>query len=204
MQEFVESGIYPYSMLACQKDCLQSNMSKVCGCVDTLYSDVPLCDVLNKTQDACVQLMYFFYVSGKLGCDCKQPCRSTSYTKTMSQTSWPSSVYSNRLWSSLVAVNQKIRPIHKKKDLSRNLARLKFYFESLNSERLSEVEDYPLSGLWADIGGALGLWIGLSIITVVEFFEFVFEVCARGRVKRRGRCKDPKQVKQRGPDSTDL
>ncbi|XP_070561544.1 uncharacterized protein [Ptychodera flava] len=184
-QTDVDSGAYFYSMLACQRDCLNREMFKFCGCVDVIYLDKPYCDVLNKTQDTCVQLMHYFYQSGKLECHCQQSCSITQYTKMMSLTSWPSSTYAPRLMSSLLAVNPKIRSIMTSDDTIRNnLARLKIYYESLNLELMSEVEDYPASQLLADIGGALGLWIGLSVITVIEFAEFIFEVVTRGNVEK--------------------
>ncbi|XP_077864394.1 uncharacterized protein LOC144349923 [Saccoglossus kowalevskii] len=175
---YVDSGEYHYSLLACQKDCLHTRMYEKCGCLYFFSNHKPACDVQNKTQDACVQLMYYFYQKGKLGCDCQQPCSITEYQKMLSLTSWPSRPFSPRLLSSLLAVNPKVRTISDQDDngISMNLARVKIYFESLNFERVSEVEDYPFNQLMADVGGALGLWVGLSIITVIEFGEFVYEM----------------------------
>ncbi|XP_077863988.1 uncharacterized protein LOC144349047 [Saccoglossus kowalevskii] len=186
--EYVDSGEYRYSLIACQKDCLHSRMYEYCGCVDTFYQNKRQCDVFNKTQDVCAQLMYFFYQKGKLGCMCQQPCSVTQYQKMLSLTSWPSSTFSPRLLSSLMAVNPKIRTLSGY-DVSMNLARIKIYFESLNFERVLEVEDYPYTQLMADIGGALGLWVGLSIITVVEFAEFIYEIIL-SLIKKRSKRED--------------
>ncbi|XP_070562378.1 uncharacterized protein [Ptychodera flava] len=184
-QTHVDSGAFFYSISACQRDCLYRETFKKCGCVPVSYLSKPYCDVLNKTQDACVQLINFFYQNAKLQCDCRQRCSITEYTKMMSLTSWPSSSYSPRLISSLLAVNPKIRSIMTSDDaISKNLARVKIYYESLNLERISEVKDYPDSQLMADVGGALGLWIGLSIITVVEFLEFLLDVISKGTTKK--------------------
>nr|XP_006820069.1 PREDICTED: uncharacterized protein LOC100370225 [Saccoglossus kowalevskii] len=186
-KKYVDSGEYRYSLIACQKECLHLRMYDKCGCVDSFFEDKPLCDILDKEQDACVQLMYYFYQKGNLGCDCQQPCSVTKYDKILSLTTWPSSTFSPRLLSSLLAVNPKVGTIAKENQLSANLARVKIYFESLNFERVLEVEDYPFPQLMADVGGALGLWVGLSLITVVEFAEFIYELLrsCRRRSKQR-------------------
>ena len=36
-----------------------------------------------------------------------------------------------------------------------------------------QVPSYGLVDLWSDIGGILGLWAGISIITVLEILSFV-------------------------------
>ncbi|XP_077977440.1 epithelial sodium channel subunit alpha-like [Glandiceps talaboti] len=137
-QETVESSLprdepLRYSLLACQKNCLEEYLYNKCGCVARTIKDLPRCSVLNKTQDLCKQLMHHLYRLNMLtGCDCLIPCRD-------------------------------------------NLVKLEIYYHDLNFKKTHEEPAYPLGNLWADVGGALGLWIGLSIVTVMEFFEFLFD-----------------------------
>ena len=39
----------------------------------------------------------------------------------------------------------------------------------------------------AEIGGYMGLCLGASILTVCEFFEFIFDYCAKRRNNHRSR-----------------
>ena len=43
----------------------------------------------------------------------------------------------------------------------------------------SEVPEYTVSQLLGDIGGQLGLWIGMSIMTIAEILEFIFYLVYR-------------------------
>ncbi|XP_077865926.1 uncharacterized protein LOC102805083 [Saccoglossus kowalevskii] len=181
---FPESDVkYNYSSLACQKQCLQDYLFSKCGCVDTLSDDKPRCSVLNKTQDACKQLMNYFYREAMLSCDCQLPCREFSFSKTISQALWPSTTYLPHLLNSIHATNRKTWVIRDKESAREDLVRLEVYFEDLNIQLVSEEEAYPVSQLLSDTGGSLGLWVGLSFITVIEFTEFLFAMCSTTRAR---------------------
>nr|XP_006817316.1 PREDICTED: uncharacterized protein LOC102805083 [Saccoglossus kowalevskii] len=141
---FPESDVkYNYSSLACQKQCLQDYLFSKCGCVDTLSDDKPRCSVLNKTQDACKQLMNYFYREAMLSCDCQLPCREFSFSKTISQALWPSTTYLPHLLNSIHATNRKTWVIRDKESAREDLVRLEVYFEDLNIQLVSEEEAYP-------------------------------------------------------------
>jgi len=57
-----------------------------------------------------------------------------------------------------------------------NFLRIKIYFEELNMEKITYSEYYELENLMSDIGGQLGLWIGVSAITVAEVFKLLLDI----------------------------
>lgn len=46
----------------------------------------------------------------------------------------------------------------------------------MNYESIDQVPAYGFSSLLADIGGNMGLFIGASVLTVMELFDFVYEI----------------------------
>ncbi|PIO73054.1 Amiloride-sensitive sodium channel [Teladorsagia circumcincta] len=55
-------------------------------------------------------------------------------------------------------------------------AMIEVYFEQLNYESLLESEAYGLPNLLSDFGGQLGLWMGVSVITIMEVLILIFDV----------------------------
>ena len=58
----------------------------------------------------------------------------------------------------------------------RDFARLNVYIADSNVLKTEESEDYTESQLLSDIGGQLGLWVGISVITLAEMFELITDV----------------------------
>jgi len=48
-----------------------------------------------------------------------------------------------------------------------------------------ESEDYGISQLVSDIGGQLGVWIGLSVITAAEVVELIIQIIQRHQRRKR-------------------
>ena len=57
--------------------------------------------------------------------------------------------------------------------IRQNLLRLNVYLEDLSIIEFRQMPAYELADLFADIGGTLGLWMGISVLTVMELIELV-------------------------------
>ncbi|KAG7271978.1 hypothetical protein CRUP_023858 [Coryphaenoides rupestris] len=91
-------------------------------------------------------------------CVCETPCNMTRYGKEMSFVKIPSKASAKYL-----AKND-------------NILVLDIFFEALNYETIEQKKAYELAGLLGDIGGQMGLFIGASILTVLEIFDYLYEV----------------------------
>ncbi|XP_070576333.1 degenerin mec-10-like [Ptychodera flava] len=176
-------GFYRYDMQSCKNLCLHSTIVNKCGCSQTMnIQSAPPCSILNKTQDLCQQLVSYFYRIGVVSCGCEKTCTDTNYELRIAQSMWPSKVYLKHLLRSLHSTNAKTRDINDLQAASLNLSNVDIHYDELTYQEIREEPAYPIESLFSDIGGSLGLYIGLSIITVFEFFEFVVEalrVCLR-------------------------
>uniref|UniRef100_W5MSJ2 Acid-sensing (proton-gated) ion channel 1c n=1 Tax=Lepisosteus oculatus TaxID=7918 RepID=W5MSJ2_LEPOC len=71
-----------------------------------------------------------------------------------------------------------------------NILVLDIFFEALNYETIEQKKAYEVAGLLGDIGGQMGLFIGASVLTILEIFDYLYEVFkdkVLGYVKRKKR-----------------
>ncbi|KAK7493929.1 hypothetical protein BaRGS_00014811 [Batillaria attramentaria] len=60
--------------------------------------------------------------------------------------------------------------------IRQNLLRLNIYLEDLSVVEYRQLPAYGLADLFADIGGTLGLWMGISVLTIMELIELVIRL----------------------------
>ncbi len=72
--------------------------------------------------------------------------------------------------------------------LSGSFARVNVYFEDTTIFLQKQCPAYRWNDLLADIGGVLGLWVGVSVVTIFEFLVLVSELvllpCRRNRTTK--------------------
>ncbi|XP_035700289.1 degenerin deg-1-like [Branchiostoma floridae] len=168
-------GRYTYE--TCQHSCLQAALLDKCGCSDELITiNSTLCSVLNKTQECCRQEVRKRHEDGNLLCNCRQSCEEDSYALWLSSSLWPSDRY---VWYVLDNIHTRSRARNlplSPNELRQNLARVHVYFRDLNYELINENPTYTEETLLSGLGGLLGLYVGLSVITVFEFINLVVDV----------------------------
>jgi Amiloride-sensitive sodium channel len=70
-------------------------------------------------------------------------------------------------------------------DIRYSSAVLQVYFSTMQSETIINVPAYDLMALLSDIGGALGLLLGATLLTVFEMTEFaLYVICDIIKMRR--------------------
>ncbi|XP_033114115.1 low-density lipoprotein receptor-related protein 2-like [Anneissia japonica] len=170
------AGFDTYDERTCQKRCINQYITSLCDCTDTSVVDGTPCNLLLKDQDVCRQLMYHLYQQDALNCNCLQACDEVYYSTTISQSVWPSNVYLESLKRIIHTENSKTKVLQSKEDIRENLVRLEIYYEELNYESTVESSAYGAPDLFSDLGGTAGLYLGLSVISILEFFELAYVI----------------------------
>ncbi|KFV81956.1 Acid-sensing ion channel 4, partial [Struthio camelus australis] len=125
-------------------------------------------------------------------CSCPTPCNLTRYGKEISMVRIPNKGSARYL----------ARKYNKNETYIReNFLVLDIFFEALNYEAIEQKKAYDLAGLLGDIGGQMGLFIGASILTILEILDYVYEVI-RDRVTRLLRRSKPPLKKPSGSIAT--
>ncbi|XP_022106909.1 degenerin deg-1-like [Acanthaster planci] len=175
----VTAGDYDYSLSACTKFCLQSEMLSRCGCVtDILIYSALKCSYLNTTQQTCRRAVENLYEDNKLqSCKCFSACRETTFKLGVSSSRWPSERYEEHLYSRISATNEKAARLMQEVEQTRkNLVRLRVYFEELNYQSIIQTPKYSVETLLGSLGGLFGLFIGFSVITIFEVVLFLLKL----------------------------
>ena len=190
---------YRYTLEFCTFLCKQQTLAEVCGCSDTFdwnFSKNPAirdrakvdCDVWNSTEYECLQTVYTEFAEGKRSCDCPNPCEERHLRVFSSTTAWPTMEYTPHLISLLKdSPSSTIRKFisvrmsqtdglrdkwRLQQSVKENFAAVQIYFESMVYTKIKESPKYNLSTLFGTLGGNLGLWLGWSLLSLLEFFQW--------------------------------
>ncbi|XP_078379993.1 epithelial sodium channel subunit alpha-like [Oculina patagonica] len=180
--DFKDKNIYAkkfntsYSRQACLNSCLANKQILECGCAEAQFpADAEICDITNSSTAKCLDSLLRDLLSGELNCEanCPTPCSEVLFRTSLSMGEWPSFGYEEIL-------EQRVqdREVYTSEGdfgyyLSENFLQVRIFFEQLNFERVVESVSYQRVNLVADIGGQLGLWIGISVLTCCELFELI-------------------------------
>uniref|UniRef100_A0AC35TYL5 Degenerin unc-8 n=1 Tax=Rhabditophanes sp. KR3021 TaxID=114890 RepID=A0AC35TYL5_9BILA len=170
-----------YSPEGCYRNCFQHMILSNCGCGDPRF---PLgndtykpCDARDPVQRSCLTnltntLGGFHHLQED--CHCVQPCTEYAFEAAYSAAAWPALNFN--IGADCPAVESITNDSSACKEYYRlHTAYIEIYYEQLNFEMLKETAGYTLVNLFSAFGGNIGLWIGFSIITVLEVLELMCE-----------------------------
>ncbi|GMR58490.1 hypothetical protein PMAYCL1PPCAC_28685, partial [Pristionchus mayeri] len=183
-----------YQVDACYGSCTQCEVIKQCGCY---YPGLPYaegdayesCFVETSNTSAyqststnlnCIEGI----INGKnfdiRKCDCPQPCQVQTYATTISQSKWPSLMFNpNECSESQIGKPWEVEgergsnTTNCKAWYKKNTLLVEVYYERMNFQMLSESPAYTLVSCISEIAGQVGLFLGMSIISVFEFFTLL-------------------------------
>ncbi|MCI4390259.1 hypothetical protein PGIGA_G00120600 [Pangasianodon gigas] len=156
-----------YSITACRIDCETRYLVENCNCrMVHMPGDAPYCTP-EQYKECADPALDFLVERDNDYCVCETPCNMTRYGKELSFVKIPSKASAKYLAKKFNKTEQYIAD---------NILVLDIYFEALNYETIEQKKAYELPGLLGDIGGQMGLFIGASILTILELFDYLYEV----------------------------
>ncbi|XP_013409196.1 acid-sensing ion channel 2-like [Lingula anatina] len=164
-----------YSHSACRLECLTDFIINKCKCqfINMRAPNVPICDP--KQIFDCYEPNRNVFIKEKGQCqqECPIPCDSITYDVSLSQA--PLSDYHTGTFT----VNN-VKPDY----IKNNFVQLDIFFQGISYERLEQYPAYNPFALGCDVGGAMGLVLGASALTLCEIMDFVIVWALRGKGKR--------------------
>jgi hypothetical protein len=113
---------------------------------------------------------------------CPFECKTSSYDLSVSYTDYPSYNYYKTLMEkpqnhdSYAFIFQTLVANVTYEMFKESLVRIFIYFDEIKTTEITESPSMTLVDLVANIGGTLGLFIGVSLLSFVEIIELLMEV----------------------------
>uniref|UniRef100_A0A1I7TLH7 Glycoprotein n=1 Tax=Caenorhabditis tropicalis TaxID=1561998 RepID=A0A1I7TLH7_9PELO len=112
---------------------------------------------------------------------CMHPCIQDQYTTTYSAAKWPSGSIQAQCENHAKDCNRYLRE---------HAAMIEIFYEQMSFEILRESISYSLFNLMADMGGQTGLFLGASIMSLIDFLFFVVRTLGIACKSRRWKKKN--------------
>ncbi|XP_076071766.1 acid-sensing ion channel 1A-like isoform X1 [Mytilus galloprovincialis] len=171
------SGIGTYSELTCFKHCFDDYLVQKCGCRH-LFSNgkaefcdsQQLIDCYAEYQKNISRDSDFLH-----NCSCPPNCETTKYETSLSYAAFTSNFIASYLFNQSVLPNEDY--------LSRNFIDLRLFYNSMIEEATEEVPEKTVGSILGTVGGQMGMFIGASILSIVEIIEFFCLLMTKGSQK---------------------
>ncbi|KAL6489175.1 hypothetical protein MHYP_G00029160 [Metynnis hypsauchen] len=156
-----------YSITACRIDCETRYLLENCNCRMVHMPGTSTVCTPEQYKDCADPALDFLVEKDNDYCVCETPCNMTRYGKELSMVKIPSKASAKYLAKKFNKTEQYIGD---------NILVLDIFFEALNYEKIEQKKAYEVAGLLGDIGGQMGLFIGASVLTILEIFDYLYEV----------------------------
>ncbi|XP_078326037.1 acid-sensing ion channel 2-like [Crassostrea virginica] len=181
-----------YSVAECIEFCLGLAGAVASGCAHEItYMDAaPMCQSLQELARN-EQARRLLDISATCS-PCKIPCHETVYEKTLSMTSWPIESYNPILKNQLKTngINISANP----EMGAGSMMKIHIFFSTLSTTIIDEEEAYTFGNFLSDIGGQLGLWAGISVLSLAEVVELLALIVTGFIVRRNKTANEAKPV----------
>ena len=164
----------PYRYTQCIQSCFSKFTYERCGCINA-YLQHPNASVCSPMQlYECNLPAQYEFVRNKLheNCGCPRQCEQLKYHPTLS-TGTVSRFLMEYLHQTMLT-NFTLQEVEA--HVRDQYAIMNVFFSDLSHIKVSVVPAYSFMLLLCDIGGALGLILGSSLLTLVEFMDFVISL----------------------------
>ncbi len=179
MYEFIKKkSKYNYTQKDCYDLCLQKFTIEACECYDLNYPNLKegVQPCIENDQLSCANSEYMKFIKeDKMKCleYCPLECDDIIYEYTLSSADYPTE-YAYQILKSdhhFSRYNNLTYEMFKQRSLHVNI-----YYSKLGYLSVSQVKKVEFMDLLATIGGLLGFFIGMSLLSFIEFFEIGIDI----------------------------
>ncbi|GIY30619.1 degenerin deg-1 [Caerostris extrusa] len=194
--DYLQNHTY-YTYEFCQSVCREIHLLQNCKCVEEqVNSTHTFCNPCNQVEETCKEEFKSNFDDNETNA-CTYLCktslppltsyRDTRYDVTLSTSEWPNLEFQEfvlkrwpELRSDFVESPSDDNNIAQLNEtfINKNYLRVHIFVQEMNYLRFMDIEAYSLPELFADLGGCLGLYLGVSLISIIEFHELLLHIVA--------------------------
>ncbi|XP_030838779.1 acid-sensing ion channel 1 isoform X3 [Strongylocentrotus purpuratus] len=161
-----------YSQPKCDLECMTDFVVGECGC-RTAYmpGNATVCDPI--AIATCTQYIVEHRHGELDNCTCPIECEKKTFSASLSSAKYPSNFRAN-LFEEYLNESVLNFPSLKRADSSfikDNFVAVDLFFSSLGTNVITQQASYTIVSFMCDAGGAMGLWIGGSLLTLYEIID---------------------------------
>ena len=181
----IEESAYEYTQQLCLFQCYQIELARECNCTDpwfiSLVPDLDVC-VTNAETDCLVRVYNQVYLLSSFVRDsclplCPLECdrNQYKYVVTMSRldATWYVDLTATRANLSADFLGSNIDA----ESVRESSVAVNVFYDSLSYTFSTESAKCDVVSLLASIGGSLGLFMGVSVLSLVEILQLLIEIC---------------------------
>ncbi|KAF2363774.1 Epithelial sodium channel [Trinorchestia longiramus] len=176
--------MFDYSEAMCLELCHETEYMRLCGCynregvtINTLLSkpefqnvNYTRCNTISTSGALCVAAVYALLNNDSFDCGCHPSCHEVRYDAQVSATN------GNKEFLKVV---QNVKGVAMGSDLcgeEDSVVRVHFYLKSNEYEEIKESAAYTGNTLISNMGGNLGLFLGMSLLSIFEVLDYLVDV----------------------------
>ncbi|CAF1042719.1 unnamed protein product [Brachionus calyciflorus] len=169
-----------YSQDVCYGICFQEYLISKCNCSDPdkpFFKNVKNCLTIKEIFcDFITYTEFMVKLDVKVACSkhCPLECETIQYDYTSSFSEYPTNIQAKGILQYLSRKN--ITENYSLDEIINNSLQVNIYHDRLKLETIEESKQMELVDLISNIGGILGLFIGISILSFAELIEICLEI----------------------------
>lgn len=163
-----------YRRRKCLLNCISKYVTEECECRDTfMTTDEIVCSPLDLL---CVRTQSDSFLENELHkkCNCLSQCEISEYDVSISHSP------GNNIYLKVASESHKIKPDY----LKDNYLELNVFFTTMNIMKSTEHPAYTVLALLCDIGGAFGLMLGATILTIIQLLAEIIKLILAIRLSK--------------------
>lgn len=158
------------SQANCQELCMENITMSLCSCSigTNLRSGIRECDLTDPLIWCCLAISERYLES----CYCPLACEESKYDIQISRTLWPSRTHFEKYKQIYIRTNDTDTLSYEK--FRENRLKLKVFYDNLDYIVYQQSAMYQSSQIFSQVGGQMGLWLGMSLVFIFECLETIY------------------------------